>query len=596
MSTYTFNDRLSEIKKPDPERLKKNDLEFGRFYETLKGLEHTAKLNGGKVFIIGDYDCDGICSSSILSKIFPEAEVILGDRYKYGYGVPTDIPVGKNDLIICTDVGTNDVDALSMFYKTYGAVTAIIDHHEFNIPKMKEYQYILNFNKEDTDKMPDYCATGLAYKLYEIDYRATRKEETDKTAKELNTVKALAAIGTIADMVKVNNPYDDNRQIILNGFEAIREADFDKDNFDETLGYVLSKCGITDNPYSITTDTIQMKVAPVFNAASRMKEGGAMEVFGAINAPFLTERGQIDQDNLQKIDEIFTLNDARKDRKKDALDSDEYKAVLNNDADIKIYVNDSLPLGLNGLIASDLTNRTGKPAIVFCKNPEGVYVGSGRNADGYPSALDEVRASGIDALRLGGHADAFGLSVAPDKMKDTIAALEKHYAKVKHSDVEIPHLDYIPKKGQSCPLSADDMMKLEPFGPDFPKVHVEVKGKVSDLDITISDIKKKDNPADYKKFSLGGITFTTFSAGEKLTDMAVNNEELSISGDLNINAFRDSKSFQVIFDSCSDNRERAKEKPVAKDASKKEPDPKEPVLKESAPKEPKQEEIDDFYK
>jgi single-stranded DNA-specific DHH superfamily exonuclease len=256
---------------------------------------------------------------------------------------------------------------------------------------------------------------------------------------------------------------------------------------------------------------------------------------------------------------MIALNNERKDRKRDALASDEYKAVLENDAPIKVYVNDELPLGLNGLIASSLSDLSGCPAIVFCKNPDGIYVGSGRNADGYPSALDEVKASGIETLKLGGHADAFGLSVAPDKMQDVIAKLEKHYTKVKHEKKEKMHLEYEPKKGASCPLTCDDLMRLEPYGPDFAKVRVEVEGKLSDLDVTIQNIKRQDNPDEYKKFSLGGITFTTFQAGAVLTDMAVNNIPVRLGGDLNVNTYGDRKSLQVVFDTCEASREKNKE-------------------------------------
>jgi len=556
MATYTYEDKLKQINLPNAEANKNNDLEFARFYEILKKLEEKCRMAGGKLIIVGDYDCDGICSSTILSKIFPDSTVCLGDRYRYGYGIPTDLPVGENDLVICTDVGTNDYETLAVLTNTYHAVPAIIDHHQFNLEQMKKYPYILNFNKIDDDEIrPDYCATGLAFKLYEVDYRMQHKDNE----KEMNTVRALAAIGTIADMVKVNNPYDDNRRIIQSGFEAIRNADFDKDNFDETLGYILDKCGISENPYSVTTDAIQMKVAPLFNAPSRMQEGGAQRFFEALNAPLLNDRGMMVSENIDRIDEMIRLNDERKERKKAAVTSTEYKEVLENDKNIKIYVNDDIPLGLNGLIASDLSNASGKPAIAFCRKPDGTYVGSGRNALGYPSILNEVRASNIETLKLGGHHDAFGLSVAPDKLKSVIRKLEEHYKNVKHEKVDIPYLDYTPVKGSSVPISYDDMMRLEPFGGDFPKVRVEVETVLSDMSVKLTDIKRENNPDEYKKFQLGGITFTTFSAGETLTEMDALDVPVHIAGELNINTYGDKKSYQVIFDSCGSEKELTKE-------------------------------------
>lgn len=558
MKTYTYEDKMKEIRTPNVEILKKNDLEFAEFYRKLKSLEKRLKDAGGKVVIIGDYDCDGICSTYVLKKMFPDAVVCLGDRYKYGYGIPTDLPVGENDLVICTDVGTNDVDTLKMINKTLKAVPVIIDHHEFEVESMKNYRFLLNFHKEDDkETRPDYCATGLAFKLYEVDYRATHKDDE----KELNTVRAVAAIGTIADMVKVNNPYDDNRRIILEGFEAMRNADFDKDNFDETLGYVLSKCGVTENPYSVTTDTIQMKVAPLFNTPSRMKSGGALEVFESLTSSFFTERGQIVPETVQGIDSLFELNKERIELKKEALQSEEYKAILADDKPIKIYVNDTLPIGLNGLIASNLTELTGKPSIVFCKTPDGNYAGSGRNAEGYPPILDAVKDADIDTIKLGGHDDAFGLTVAAEKINEVSEKLWEYFQTVDHENVEIPVLDYAPQKGRSAPISFDQMMRLEPFGVDFPKIRVDFNAKLSDFGVKTADIKRENNPPEYRKFGVGGITFTTFSVGERLKDLEDSDAPVHINGELNINTYKDRKSYQVIFDGFEDDLEKEMEFP-----------------------------------
>lgn len=556
MKTYTYEDRLKEIRSTDADAMKQNDLAFMEFYQKIKNLEGKLRNAGGKVVIVGDYDCDGICSSYILKKMFPDAVVCLGDRYKYGYGIPTDLPVGENDLVICTDVGTNDINTLSMINKTLKACPVVIDHHEFEVESMKKYKFILNFNKDgEKERRPDYCATGLAYKLYEVDYRATHKDDE----KELNTVKAIAAIGTIADMVKVNNPYDDNRRIILEGFDAMRNADFDKDNFDETLGYILDKCGISENPYSITTDVIQMKVAPLFNSPSRMKQGGAMEFFNALTSPLLNERGQIVEKTVQDIEVLFELNRERIERKKDAFNSPEYKEVLNDEHPIKVYVNDELPIGLNGLIASNLTELTGKPAIVFCKTPDGNYAGSGRNAAGYPSILETVKKAGINTLKLGGHDDAFGLTVAPEEMQGVIDRLHEYFKTVEHEDVELAVLDYTAKKGASAPVSFDEMMRLEPFGIDFPKIRVDFNAKLSEFGVKTADIKREDNPPEYRKFSVGGITYTTFSAGERLKDLEDLDEPVHIAGELNINTYKDRKNYQVIFDVFEDERVQQKQ-------------------------------------
>ena len=173
--------------------------------------------------------------------------------------------------------------------------------------------------------------------------------------------------------------------------------------------------------------------------------------------------------------------------------------------------------------------------------------------------MECVKAAKVDTLKLGGHDDAFGISVAPDKINEVVAKLEEYFKTVKHDKVDIPHLDYSPVKGGSVPLTFDEMMRLEPFGNDFPKVRIELDAVLSSMDVKLQDIKRQDNPDEYKKFQLGGITFTTFSVGDQLTEMDALDVPVHIDGELNINTYGDKKSFQVIFDACEQERELIKE-------------------------------------
>jgi single-stranded-DNA-specific exonuclease len=97
-----------------------------------------AKANHEKVLIYGDYDTDGIMSTSILLRSFRRygllAEGYLPSRYLDGYGLTAenvDKMAAKGfQLIVTCDNGVTAYEALSEAAKK-GIDVIIIDHHEF---------------------------------------------------------------------------------------------------------------------------------------------------------------------------------------------------------------------------------------------------------------------------------------------------------------------------------------------------------------------------------------------------------------------------------------------------------------------------------
>src|SRR4029077_7573722 len=83
--------------------------------------------------------------------------------------------------------------------------------------------------------------------------------------------------------------------------------------------------------------------------------------------------------------------------------------------------------GVVGIVASRLKDKYHRPAIVFARGSGGELKGSGRSIAGFHlrDALDLVskRAPGVIA-RFGGHAFAAGLSIAPDRLPEFVAAFE----------------------------------------------------------------------------------------------------------------------------------------------------------------------------
>ena len=90
-----------------------------------------------KIFIYGDYDCDGVISISILVKMFALLNYPIAyhvpNRYSDGYGLNAkraeEIVNSGYEFIITVDNGVTAFEGIS-YAKEHGLEVLIIDHHQ----------------------------------------------------------------------------------------------------------------------------------------------------------------------------------------------------------------------------------------------------------------------------------------------------------------------------------------------------------------------------------------------------------------------------------------------------------------------------------
>ena len=98
-----------------------------------------AKDNHEKVFIGGDYDTDGICSTAIMKDVLDKLHIENGyyipDRFKEGYGLSShtvELAHAKGySLIITVDNGVKAFDAIQKA-KELGIDIIVTDHHQID--------------------------------------------------------------------------------------------------------------------------------------------------------------------------------------------------------------------------------------------------------------------------------------------------------------------------------------------------------------------------------------------------------------------------------------------------------------------------------
>lgn len=187
--------------------------------------------SGYRFVIFGDYDADGITSTSILTLGLKKygvknVNIIIPDRLNDGYGATKEMvdsiketedktSDGKPKIaVIFVDNGIKCFDAVNKCNRK-GYTSIILDHHEGSKEPGKNplADMIVDsciFDDDDTE----YCGAGLSY----IFIRELLKEKAPEYHEKL---LPLAAIGTIADVMPLKTG---NYAIVKEGLKLMAES------------------------------------------------------------------------------------------------------------------------------------------------------------------------------------------------------------------------------------------------------------------------------------------------------------------------------------------------------------------------------------
>ena len=163
---FDENEILSIKHKLDLPNVFTNNRDF------LSGIELLTDIinNKEKICIVGDYDVDGSCATSLfvryLQSINHPFTYYIPDRQKDGYGASKKIfeklIINKPKLIIMVDCGSTSVEAINYLNKKK-IKSLIIDHHEINKPYPNS-NVIIYLKKNNGYVDFDYlCAIILTY-------------------------------------------------------------------------------------------------------------------------------------------------------------------------------------------------------------------------------------------------------------------------------------------------------------------------------------------------------------------------------------------------------------------------------------------------
>jgi len=155
----------------------KDDKDFKNAYQILINSIN----NNENICILGDYDVDGTCATSLLVRYFNHIDqkhfFYIPDRTEDGYGASKKLfqklILKKPKLIIMVDCGSTSNEAIEYLNK-HNIKSIIIDHHEINKPYPKS-NVIINPKKKSIKKESSLlCATALTFFFIEIIIQKTK--------------------------------------------------------------------------------------------------------------------------------------------------------------------------------------------------------------------------------------------------------------------------------------------------------------------------------------------------------------------------------------------------------------------------------------
>lgn len=478
--------------------------------------------NKEKILIYGDYDVDGITSTTVLKKYLMDrgisVDTYIPNRLHEGYGLnkkAIDTIKERNiDLIITVDCGISAIEEVDYAVRL-GMDIIVTDHHEVGEKLPNALAVIDAKRKDNTYPFRALAGVGVVFKLIQaLSIKLEIKPE------EYLKYLDLVCVGTIADIVPLEG---ENRTIAKLGLMLIKVT--------RNLGLreLIKSSGYKE----IDSNTISFGVAPRINACGRMgHEEEALKLF-------LAE----DLESATKITkELNEYNTLRQSTEK-AIYEEAVQQIEKNHLD----ENNSIVLGgkgwhhgVIGIVSSKVTDKYYKPSILLSFE-DNIAKGSGRSVPGFD--LYEGLAKCEDLLeKYGGHSMAVGLTLKKENLENFKERFEQ-IAKEKNIKELVPII-YIDDELKLKDINMDlvkSISILEPFG-EANKVPLFL---IRNLKI---DSIRALSEGRHLKLTLRDENFVINAIGFELGYLAEEyriGDRIDVVGTLEINSFNGFSSIQI---------------------------------------------------
>ncbi len=477
-----------------------------RIYKAVKDKE--------KILIYTDYDCDGIPAGTILYDFFKKIghsnfENYIPHRHKEGYGLHVEALERYTSngftLMITADLGITNIKEVE-FAENNGMNVILTDHHLPLHVKNKKgiliedlpqaYALINCQTSREIYKNKGLCGAGTAWKLVNA-FLVKHGEEFDVPKGWEKWLLDMVALATVADMMPLTG---ENRTLVHYGLKVIRKSN--RPGLQKLLS--LAK----ENQKDINEKTISFTIAPRVNAASRLDH--PMKAFHMLSGANKTL-----EETINYAVELESINKTRKDT---VSDISKYlsSSISDFEKDNVIFIGSKdWPIGVAGLIATQIVEMTGKTTFVWGLDEAGIVRGSSRSGKNKMSVMDLAASIKDTLLHFGGHEMAGGFAFVDGKQDEVKDRLNKSYELLIALDVtqetsEVKTLYDFDYKGENLKTIYEEQEKLSPFG----------MGNVAPVFKMEGDVKVREFGENKKhvELSINNISIIKWNAGKNIKD------------------------------------------------------------------------------
>ncbi|KYD10906.1 single-stranded-DNA-specific exonuclease RecJ [Heyndrickxia sporothermodurans] len=486
---------------------------------------------GEQILVYGDYDADGVTSTSVMMTVLRElgadVEFYIPNRFTEGYGPNEEAfrwasSIGIK-LIITVDTGIAAIHEAGVA-KELGMDLIITDHHEPG-PILPDALAIVHPNHpESIYPFKELAGVGVAFKVAHALYGHVPEHLLD-----------LASIGTIADLVPLRG---ENRLIVKQGLKKISQT--------ERPG-LHALFEITNTKQSdINEETIGFVIGPRLNAAGRLDSADP-----AVELLLSNER----QAALNIAKEIDEMNKERQAIVNEI--TNEAMEMVENNSDLKdsyvlVIGKEGWNAGVIGIVASRLVDKYYRPTIVLSYDrTTNLAKGSARSIAGFD--LFKNLSTCRDILpHFGGHTMAAGMTLNINDVADLRVRLNELARDIltKEDFVPLTEIDATIPLEDIHLESIQQLRLLEPYGMANPKPKVLVK------DVSIQQIRQIGADHNHLKvvleksgIELDGVGFGLGNYARDISPLAT----VSVIGELAINEWNNNRKPQIFLkDLCID--------------------------------------------
>lgn len=374
-----------------------------------------ARERGESLVIFGDYDVDGVTSTTLLAEFLGalgwKVNAYLPHRMEEGYGlsqsgVENCLAKFPSTLLLAVDCGSTAVDSIQ-WLKGQGVDTIVLDHHQVSTPAPLAHALVNpQLSPAEAPSFRELCSVGLAFKLAHALLKQGRTVGLPGAAEfDLRPYLDLVALGTIADLVPL---IGENRILVSAGIERL--------NSTQRPGLIaLKKVACIDG--EVGGYEVGFQLAPRLNAAGRLET--AEESLRLLLARDAAEAEPIAQ----------ALDSRNRERQKIERSISEeaigaVRARFNPETDHVIVEGQLMwHIGVVGIVASRVMQEFYRPTLIIGGDGD-EWRGSGRSIEGFDLAA-ALRECDDLLVRHGGHAMAAGVTVKADQIDALRARLNE---------------------------------------------------------------------------------------------------------------------------------------------------------------------------